>query len=247
MRAHELGIVLVILSIVFRLGWTYARQKPIRNRIFQALAERWLRHLVQIFYFIGIPYFAVISGILPARLLGLKGITYFNLIDLNGDVISQIQQAATLMLLEWLLDGSLMVVAGLGALVLFGGIYLGLRRQGVMMRLAPTSTLRIIYCSLHWAFYRAVFWSVTDDLYLGVVFGSSFIILEWVLLDALQKRWSTRQPQFLTNIIILVIISTIFFYSPNLWLLFPIHLGLVAITNKSQRATGTEISTASAR
>jgi hypothetical protein len=247
MNEQELGIAVVIVSLVFRLGWSYSQQKQANNQFFQTLSERWFGHLAQSFYFIGIPYFAIIFGILPPKLLGLKGVTYFDLIILNSDLIPQVQQAVTLMLLEWLLDSSLMVLAGLVALLLFGGICLGLKQHRVTMGLARTSTLHTVYYSLHWAFYRAVFWSITGDLYLGVVFGSSFVVLEWVLVDALQKQWSTRQPQFLTNIIILVLTATIFFYSPNLWLLFPLHLGLVAIIHKGQGATGIEISPASSR
>jgi hypothetical protein len=49
-------------------------------------------------------------------------------------------------------------------------------------------------------------------------------MLESVLGYRLLKLWPARRQQFLGQLILLVLISTLFFYSPNLWLLLPVHL-----------------------
>jgi hypothetical protein len=41
-----------------------------------------------------------------------------------------------------------------------------------------------------------------------------------------------RQQRLLINIIILILTATVFFYSPNLWLLWPVHLAMVVMVKK---------------
>jgi len=232
MHEQALTSSLAVLSLTLILGWYFIKQKRADDPFWQNISEQWPGRLAQFFYFVGIPYFAVSFGILKPRLLGLSGLDYFNLIDWSSEYLAvQIQQATTLMVLEWLIDSSMTLLAGSIALLVWSGIWLSLKYRGSNFSLARQSVTYIIYYGLHWAFYRAIFWSITDDLYLGVVLGSSFIILEWGLIQIWQKQWSTPQPSFLINTIILILTSTVFFYSPNLWLLWPIHWIMVALTN----------------
>lgn len=225
-------IGLAILSLALMLGWHRFERNQANNQFRQLVAVPWARGAAIFFYFVGIPYLALILGILPPRLLGLKGLEYFVLIDWNGDFLAaQIQQASTLMLLEWLLDSSATILAGLAAILFLIAIRISLTYHGIALTLNRETTLFTIYYGLHWAFYRAIFWSLTDDLYLGVVLGLGFVLLEWSLTSWLQGQWLAYKEQFLINTIILILTSTIFFYSPNLWLLWPIHLLLVAIIN----------------
>jgi len=227
-----LTISLAILSLVLRLGWYKFERNQTNNLFRQLVAVPWVRGAAIFFYFAGIPYLALIFGLLTPRLLGLKGLEYFALIDWNGDFLAaQIQQATTLMLLEWLLDSSVIILAGLAAILILIAIRISLTHQGVVLTLTRETTLFTIYYGLHWAFYRAIFWSLTGDLYLGVVLGLGFVLLEWSLTSWVQGQWLESKQCFLVNTIILILTSTLFFYSPNLWLLWPIHLLLVAIIN----------------
>jgi hypothetical protein len=76
---------------------------------------------------------------------------------------------------------------------------------------------------------------VTGDLYLGVVLGAILVLLEWGLIDYLKKQQPLQNPQFLTDTILLILTATVFYYSPNWWLLLPVHLAMVAIVNKTWR------------
>ena len=228
-----LTLGLGLLSLALGLGWRRLEQNQTDNRIWQLIAVPGFKGAAIFFYYVGIPYLALILGILTPRMLGLKGLEYFALVDWNSHSLTvETQQATTLMLVEWLLDSSAAILAGSAALLILIAIHISLIRNEVELKLLGESKLYTIYYGLHWAFYRAIFWSVTDDLYLGVVFGLGFVMVEWILTSWLQRQWSEQRQQFLINSIILILTSTIFFYSPNLWLLWPIHLMLVAVTNR---------------
>lgn len=224
---------LILFSLLLSVGWVWLKNKRVNDQV----EEQWLGRTAQFFYFVGVPYVGIVLGIVPARLLGLKGLENFVLVDLAGvpfqQIVAEIQYAFVLILLEWLVDSRATIIAGLMALILLGGIQLGLVRWAIGVGTGShPSILRIIYDGLHWAFYRAIFWLITDDLYLGVVLGASLVILEWMLVAWLQKNGQAQQ-QLLMNIIILILTAAVFFYSPNLWLLWPVHLAMVIITQVS--------------
>jgi hypothetical protein len=221
----ELGLLLLLFFLWVRQPdlWLLSESdqpQPLRSK----------RGVIQFFYFIGVPYLLVILGWLNPRFLGLKGLEYFNFVEWGSDLFAlQLQQAITLMLLNWLLDSRILVLVSLAALVLLIGLGWGLARQGVNLSLANRPILTTLYEALHWALYRGLAWSATNDLYVGVVLGSSLVIAEWTVAYRLQKSWPTYRQQFLLNSIILVLTAMIFFYTPNLWLLFPLHLVMVAV------------------
>ncbi|MBI1881890.1 MAG: hypothetical protein HYR94_27260 [Chloroflexi bacterium] len=66
---------------------------------------------------------------------------------------------------------------------------------------------------------------------MGVIWGLVWVMVEWTLWTWAQRDGQVQNLYVLTNLIILILTSTIFVYSPNLWLLWPIHGGLVAIAN----------------
>jgi hypothetical protein len=222
---NQLGgaMALAILSVALPVGWFWLKGTGFKAG--QAINEQWLGSAARFFYFVGLPYLAMIAGILPPRLLGLKGLE--NFVSIN-----ELQKALTLLLLEVLVDGSVVIGVGLIALLLLAGIRLGLAQVGLGFGYYP-SALDTVYDCLHWAFYRAIFWLMSGALYLGLVWGIAWVLLEWVLLAWVQKNWPAQQQQFLTKTIILILTATIFFYSPNLWLLWPIHLAMVIIIRSS--------------
>lgn len=187
--------------------------------------------IARFLYFVGIPYAAVLLGLLTLDQLGLTGLSSFNLIDWSGNLLLELQQATTLMLLSWLLDSGMAIVAGGVALLLFFAVRWGMARQGLGRPSLPVSPVEITYHALHWAFYRAIFWGITGDLYLGVVLGVVAVFLEWLLIIKIRGEFSLS-PATLLNGMILLLTATAFFYSPNLWLLLPFHWGMVAVTNR---------------
>jgi hypothetical protein len=230
MSEYGQAVALAIFSLVLPVGWSWLKGKWVKVGTKQVINEPWVNALARFFYFVGLPYLAVIFGVLPPRFLGLKGLENFVSTHLSGDFSAGLQKAVTVMLVEGLVDASVMMGIGLVALLILAGIRLGLAQMGLELGAGyHASVLTTVYDSLHWAFYRAIFWLVTADLYLAIVWSIAWLLLEWGLVAWVQKNWPAQQPHFLTNTIILILTSTLFFYSPNLWLLWLIHLALVAL------------------
>jgi hypothetical protein len=229
METQWLAGGLAIISLALLVCWHWLKNRSTRTEFWQKLEQRWISRPAEFFYFVGLPYLTLITGVLRPQLLGLKGLEYFALLSTNS-LIPDIQKAVMLMLVEWLLDSGAMMTAGLMALIVLGGIALGLAHYGIKQATSPASVVDTVYRILHWAFYWAIFWLITDDLYLGVVLGTSWVILEWVLVAHLQKNRLVLQPQRLIDVILLILTAAIFYSCPNLWLLWPIHLAMVALT-----------------
>jgi hypothetical protein len=224
-----MNIGLAVVSLALAVGWAWYKTRLVGANQ-QNLEEHWLVATARFFYFVGLPYLAIISGILSLRWLGLKGLDYFAFSSLTGDFGTETQKAITLLLWEGLVDGSVMIGPGLLALLAVGGLRLGLTQAGLNLAAGlHSSPGTIFYTGLHWAFYRAIFWQVSGDLYLGTVLGAVWVMLEWALLAWLQQDRLAQQRQFWANLILLVLTSTLFYFSPNLGLLWLFHWAMVVI------------------
>jgi hypothetical protein len=215
---------LALLSLALPAGWAWWQKRQ--------TSEQWLSSTARFFYGIGLPYLAVIAGLLPPRFLGLKGLETIMALDLNG---ASLQKAVTLLLLECLADGGIVIRLGLAALLLALGLRWGLARLGLKPLAARLSLLEILYDGLHWAFYYAIFWALSGDLYLGVIGGLLWVLLEGALVAWVQRDEPTPR---LSKTVILILTATIFFYAPNLWLLWPVHGGLAFIGTRRGSGPG---------
>lgn len=225
-----MALAMAVVSVAIGCGWHYLAEHRSGGRLWQTISEQWRGRAAHFFYFVGIPYLALLFGILTPQLLGLKGLEYFHLINWSADTVSlQIQQAVTLLLLEGLLDFNTTLLAGSVALLVFTFVWVRLGRQGLSPTRQPLVT--VIYYALHWTFYRAVFWAVTGSLYSGVILGVGLVLLEWGLISMVKKQSPLQNQELLLNAIILILTATIFYYSPNLWLLLPIHWVMAAMIN----------------
>jgi hypothetical protein len=101
-----------------------------------------------------------------------------------------------------------------------------------LLALPEVSVLAVIYTGLHWAFYRAAFWAVTGDLYLGLVWGIALVIGEWLLVVWIQKQLLLEFTRFLSQFMVLILTALLFFYVPNLWLIWPVHLLMLMVLNQ---------------
>jgi hypothetical protein len=166
-------------------------------------------------------------------MLGLKGLENFGLVG-GGTLTAGLQTVLVLMLLEWLVDSGATIMAGLAALVILAGLRLSLARSGITLGAGERATVvDTVYQALHWAFYRAVIWLLTGDLYLAVVLGVGLVLAEWLLVTWIRPAWADRQQALLTNSLILILTAAIFYYSPNLWLLWPFHLAMIVLVSNA--------------
>lgn len=226
-------ITLAIVSLALPVGWSWFRYSSAWRESWPKVEEQWPGTTARFFYFAGLPYLALTSGLLTARFLGLKGLEHFVFAGLSSGFslalfLAEFQKAVSLLLLECLIDGGVMIQAGFLALLIVAGLRLGLAREGLpLAAVFQPSVLSATYDSLHWAFYRAIFWQLSGDLYLGLVWGVAWVLLEWILTAWVQKNRPTQPPFLLWRAILLILTATLFFYSPNLWLLWLVHLALV--------------------
>ena len=225
----------VVLSVGLFVGRSLLKQNKYKYPVEKLTAAPGVKGAAVFIYFIGLPYLALILGILTPKLLGLTGLEHFTLINWDAPALAlQLQQAVTLLLITWLLDINTTLLAGLLALLLMEGIWLNLTRYGLACPQVQTPVIWILYNALHWAFYRALFWFITGSLYLGVVLGTGVIIVEWMVAGWQHRQQTARQQQFIANTIILLLTATVFYYSPNLWLLLPVHWLMVMTVNRSR-------------
>jgi hypothetical protein len=224
----EMGVL--ALSFALWIGWPGLKQMgPPLGKPRLGAAARFL-------YFIGLPYLSLILGILAPKFLGLRGLEYLTFIEWGGpSALAQFQRALILILANWLLDSRPLFVSSVIALLGLAGLRLALARQAVSLPILPRPALERIYELVHWAFYWGLFWSITDDLYLGVVLGSFWAGSEMILGYRLLNLWPARQQQFLGQLLLLILMATLFFYSPNLWLLLPVHLLTAAMVARPLR------------
>lgn len=220
------GLALVSLALPVAWAWWQKRQDE------AGINEQWLFSTARFIYGIGLPYLALIAGLLPPRFLGLKGMETITALDLNG---ASLQKVGSLLLLECLADGGIVIRLGLAALLLALGLRWGLARLGLKPLAGRLSVLEILYDGLHWAFYYAIFWALTGDLYLGVIGGMLWSLVEGALVAWVQRDDPTYR---LSKAVILILTATIFFYAPNLWLLWPVHGGLAFIGTRRESGPG---------
>lgn len=192
--------------------------------------------LLRFAYYAGLPYITLLLGVLPGHYLGLTGLERLGSLAGTpgiGHPLAWLRAAASLLLQAWLPD--LGRLAGLSVLMavllaIVWGLYRHYapgytdevptlsreRRLGIPGTPDPAAFSRTAYAALHWAFYRAAFWLLTGDLYLAVVSGVVFALVE---------AWLCREMDSgaAVDVSLLVTTATIFLFAPNLWLLIPVH------------------------
>lgn len=228
-----------ILSLVLPLGWVWRQNRQTKIEAEPGQPEQWLNSAARFFYWVLLPYLALLTGVLSPRFLGLKGLENLMVLPLGGgwtSLLAGLQKAVMLILLECLADGVSLVKVGLPAVLLLVGLRLGFARLGLGLPALVSSTWEIIFEGLHWAFYRAIFWLITGDLYLGVVWGTVWVLLEGALVVRVQQNWPAQKERLLVKALLLVVTSTLFFYAPNLWLLWPVHGVITALMTSPAQA-----------
>jgi hypothetical protein len=230
------------LSIIL---WMVAAQLARRRDIPLArrLSTGWAASILRFVYYVGLPYTALVLGVLPGRYLGLVGLDRLQTgaaggVEASPDawrLFAQLRDAASLAILDWLPGIGTLLSLGAVMLLLLSVAWLGYSRA--RRSLSPgsevagasfplPSMIQVAYQAIHWSFYRSVAWLLTDDLYLAVVGGILLVGVEWLLDPGRIARVEHEEP--LIDASLLIATSVIFFFVPNLWLLVPMHWLLAA-------------------
>ena len=236
------GSVLLLSALLF-IGRSRFRWWAGRSLVHKP-EQRWLAGLADFFYFVGAPYLALLSGRLPAQFLGLTGLEHFMLFQAEGTtpIWSEIQKGAGLMFIEWLADSRTLVAPGLFALILWAGLTFSLWRAEILAGAPVITVVETIYDGLHWAFYRALFWLMTGNLYLAAILGVSLVIFESAGVAYFRQDRAPQRSGRLLKTIILIITASLFFYHPNLWMIWLIHWLMVMILKGTRTLSGFKVS-----
>jgi len=222
------------LWVVFSMGlyvlgadiaWHYRQPRPGRlgqwaKTVKGWLYRYWLLEAIRFLYYIGIPYAALLRGVVLPRLMGLTHLDWVKGIGLGTALGGG---AFLLLALIWGWYARAIAALPLPAR----------ERRGASLGFAGStdgwSPLReAIYLETHWAFYRSATVLLLDDHYAGIFLGFLLVTLEW----AINPAWRTdlslpwRSVNILMRWSMAFVMAIIFLLVRNLWLLVPIHWGI---------------------
>lgn len=241
-------VAYVFVSIILRMVAAQLSRRRTDIAWVRFLSEGGAASVLRFGYYIGLPYIALILGVVPGRYIGLVGLgqPQDSPSGFESGLLAQIRDYLSLVILNWLPGVGTVVALGLVMLLFLGFMWLGYayfrgsvlsgsssgpssRRGGYRL-----SLLQVIYQAIHWSFYRGAVWLLTDDLYLGVIGGIILVGGEWML-DAgwVHEARNARVGEvLLIDASVLVSSSLIFFFVPNLWLLIPVHWLLALVSRR---------------
>jgi len=242
-------IAYVLASISLRMVAAQLSRRRGDITWMHSLTEGWAASVLRFVYYIGLPYIALVLGVVPGRYLGLvgAGLAQETPSGLDPGFLAQIRDYVSLVILNWLPDVGTVVTLGAVTTLFLGITWLGyaylrgniISGSGISPSFQQGDysmwVLHVIYQAVHWSFYRSAVWLLTGDLYLGVFGGIILVVGEW-LLDA---GWVHRVRHAHTGEIplvdasVLVATSLIFFFVPNLWLLVPVHWLLAVVSRRA--------------
>ncbi len=207
------------IFVAIETVWLHRRILPPQYR--QKLDYLPLRRTLLALYTIGLPYFALMSGLLPPRFLGLRGW------DILAEAFSPQSPAQFLpqallgvgnTLYLWLPDFGAIIstVAMLGGVWL---IFLSLNHtETLLTATSEPSAFDVLLDVVHWGFYRAILWRLSGNLYLAVVGGILLLLLEWVAVTRAGHFAPTETKRLALRFGLGVVSSIAFIFAPNLWL-----------------------------
>lgn len=239
-------VAYVLVSISLRMVAAQLSRRRGDIAWMHSLTEGWAASVLRFVYYIGLPYIALILGVVPGRYLGLvgAGLAQETPSGLDSGFLARIRDYVSLVILNWLPDVGTAVALGAVTALFLGITWLGYAylRGNIIYGsgISPSSQrgdyslglLHVIYQAVHWSFYRSAVWLLTGDLYLGVFGGIILVVGEWLL----DVGWAHRVRHAHTGEIplidasVLVATSLIFFFVPNLWLLVPVHWLLAVVS-----------------
>jgi hypothetical protein len=232
----------VFVSIVLCMVAAQLSQRRREFNWMRRLApDGWPASVLRFAYYIGLPYVALILGVVPGRYLGLVGLDQLAGSQVAGRglmaFLARLRADISLLIWSWLPGFPALISLALFMLLLLVATWLAyghLRRRltsGVAARQLmlpgrqPPRRTRVVYQAIHWSFYRSAVWLLAGDLYLAVVGGILLVVAEWMLQPTAGESlaYVLARENLFVDASLLVATAVIFFFVPNLWLLVPTH------------------------
>jgi hypothetical protein len=246
--------VSVVLGVVAAQLSQRRREFPWLNRL---SPDGWPAAILRFGYYVGLPYVALILGVVPGRYLGLVGLEQLAASPtgsaaapaaggLAGFVL-RLRADVSLLIWSWLPGFPTLISLTLLMLLLLVATWLAysrLRRrltsglagpQRMLAREQPPRRTPVVYQTIHWSFYRSAVWFLTGDLYLAVAGGIALVVAEWMLQPVAREGigYALARESLFVEASVLIATAIIFFFVPNLWLLVPIHWLLLKASRRA--------------
>jgi hypothetical protein len=191
----------------------------------------WAYEAIRFFYYLGLPFLVVVTGILGSDLLGVSGTDWVAGKSVQGFLWE-----------DWARGFGLALAAFLAVM----GIWVVGRLIARNATLTPVIRgipgppwyllLNALYDQIHWAFYRSgpILW--LDDMYWGTIAGLALVMLELALNPA--QWWSLKSPEAagpaLIRLLMAWVSALLFLATGNLWLTTAVHFAVVLMFLEKQ-------------
>jgi len=202
----------VLLSALLNgLVWRCRRLAATRTHPSFRWLLSFLREGGRFLYFVGLPYVALVGGLIPSTEAGLVN-------------------------LEWLRDLTLSLPMGLGAflvLLILRAVVLWREKNapGGLVPWEPSHSFWVplregVYQEIHWAFYRSAPLITMHDRSQGIALGLGIVALEAWLNPAWRALWRDpgQVPAALRTAGLAVLMAVVFGITGNLWVTVGLHL-----------------------
>lgn len=226
MNQQELTALLVGMSIVVALegAWLAAVfNPPARISWLKSSPVVWG---INVLYYGGLPYLALVTGLLPARFFGLRGLEQLTLSSGAAIIADVVSWAGGVLAISIPDVGPVVSVGGLLGLFWGGFVWLYVK-GGVSMRPFLYASKAELWLDVtHWAFYRAAAWFIVDDIYVGTILGLGLILFEDIACSRIGKFSEIQQQNHALKAGLAVIVSITFIFVQNIWLIIALHFVL---------------------
>ncbi len=235
--------ILGAMSVVVALEAVWLKEKINADKHFGWLGKEPAISIFRAIYFVGFPALALVSGLIPARFFGLKGLEALSLAvlprsdakEITAVILTQLGKV----LQTWIPDfgpmfASAALLSGLFFLYFWG--YLTTFKstateEKFTFRIYP-STGDLLFDGIHWSFYRAAGWLILGSLYLGIVGGLAILLVEYALASRVGNFSIELQQQYAFRFLFGLLTTVAFFFAPNLWFSFGFLYVLAVCTQR---------------
>lgn len=213
-------------------GWLYRGDGWRAEALEQTSVGGLIFELGALFFTIGLPFLALLTGTLSLDLMGM------------GRLWSSGDHLAGFTLGEWLRGaGEAFGATGFALFALWhsrGGSGLITRHEG-----AASDALAAVRDEVHWMFYRAPGTLISGDPFVGVLTGIGLTLFEWLLNPRFLSHDIKRENRWhlLLRLTCLIVSATLYLGTRNLWLMMAAHIAIQVVAARLPKARQTTLAT----
>jgi hypothetical protein len=241
----SVGIYAVGVNLLHFLHSPSSGRFGLLLRTFEAWPHSyWFFQALRFLYYLCIPYVALTRGATNPTLMGMWATDWFEVRWFEGIALGMTLGLGTLIILCWGWRHCLRTMAEIRHWPQ-GRPFLAESRTLLTPWGWGLILLEVLYLEIHWAFYRGATVRLLGDYY-GVFLSFLLILAEWWLNPELRKGlgMTHRSGEIMTTVAIALSITTIYYFTSNLWLCIAIHLaiqfGLISFLLVSSGSTNYE-------